>query len=254
VRLNYGPQAYTGTGVMIGRRLALTCAHVAHDPAPGRPDSIDFIPGRNGASEPFGRVRVVQVLPAPQWVEWRDDGYDIAILVLAEPVGDSTGYFRIAVQPDSFFEERALEAAGYPTDLGGTVQYTVSATSIGMQGNVILHYLDTEPGQSGSPVWYGDASKGQERLVGLMEGSYLSNTPFGVVERGIAARIDQSVANWIDEQLVAHDDTPQGISGPVDANADRPFSARLCGLGIAPFLVLSFLGWTACFISRRTRR
>lgn len=255
VQLHFGYEMYVGTAAMIGRYLALTCGHVAADTSLGTPDSIEFIPGQTSQSQPYGRVKVVQVIPSPQWKAYKDDGYDIAILVLDQPIGDQTGYFKIAVQPDGFFDNQSVESAGYPTDLGGLDMYTVSSVTAGMDGNVIYHYLDTEPGQSGSPVWYGDAAKGEERLVGLNEGSYLTATPVGTIQRGIAARIDQSVANWIDDLLIANNDVPQNISvGGGSSTQTSSSGTGLCGAGIGPFVLLSMAGWGACLVSQRKRQ
>lgn len=253
VQVSYGYDVYVGTGAMIGRYLAVTCGHVAADPSLGTPTSIYFIPGQTSTAQPFGQIKVTQVIPSAQWQAYQDDGYDIAILVLDQPIGDQTGYFKIAVQPDAFFDSQPIEDAGYPTDKGGMDMYTVSGVSSGMQGNVMFHDLDTEPGQSGSPVWYGDAAKGEERLVGLNEGSYLTTTAVGVIERGIAARIDQSVANWIDEQLAAHNDISQNITAPVDPGTQIPSYSSFCGTGVTPFLMLSAIGWGGCVVSRRGR-
>lgn len=253
VQISLGSGYYIGTGVMIGRYLALTCGHVAADPANGKPLSIFFAPGQTRYARPFGRIKVTEVIPAPQWKAHQSDGYDLAILVLAEPVGDQTGYFKIAVQPKSFFDNLSVEAAGYPTDLGGMDMYTISGVTGGMDGNLLFHFLDTEPGQSGSPFWYGDPAKGEARLVALNEGSYLTMTGDGTIERGIAARIDQSVANWIDEQLAAHNDVSQDISAPVDPASQVQSGTSFCGTGLSPFLVLGIAGWGSCLVARRCR-
>lgn len=257
---NGGSDVYVGTAVMIGRYLALTCGHVAADPALGAFKQIKFFPGLTRTSEPFGQATVVQVIPSPQWKADQDDGYDIAILVMDRPIGDETGYFRIAVQPDTFFDNQPLETAGYPTDLGGADMYTVSGNSMGMEGNVLFHDLDTEPGQSGSPMWYGDAATGQARLIGLDEGSYLTATLGGVIDRGIAARIDQSVADWINEQLAANGDIlqdPTVPDSPVTTTPTvgtmGPTDTSMCGQGVVPFLTLGAAGWGACQVSRRRR-
>ncbi len=251
VEVQVGWEFYIGTGVMIGRYMALTCGHVVNGDETNHANNIEFVPGEDGGQEPFGRAKVIKVIPAPQWASYRDDGYDIAILVLDRPVGDRTGYFQIAVQPNAFFDAASLTTAGYPTDWGGYNPITVSGRSYGMDGNVIIHDLDSEPGQSGSPIWYG-GNDSTARLVGLLEGSYLTSSPFGTGTEGIAARIDQQTANWIDEQLAAHNDVSQDITGEVtDASTTR--SGSLCGFGSMQALLGGALAYTACFVSRRRR-
>lgn len=250
VMMVYGPDAYVGTGAMIGRRLVLTCAHVVDTAERGRPDRIEFVPGASLGAEPFGRIKVVRVVPSPQWQQYYDDGYDLAILVLEEPVGDQTGHFPIAVQPDSFFRDCELQTAGYPTDLTIMQQYTAKGGSYGIDGNVILHSLDSQPGQSGSPIWYGDAADDTLRLVGLVEGSYFTTTPFGTLERGIGSRVNQTVANWIEEQLAANGDVSQGLYAPVEAVAKYSSQRSFCGTGLAPWMTLATVAWGLCLVSR----
>lgn len=248
VEIWYGWNFQVASGVMIGRSVALTAGHVA-DAASSRA-SVEFVPGATANTEPFGRAKVIKAIPAPRWAVYADDGYDMAILVLDRPIGDSTGYFRIAVQPDSFFEGLVLTSAGYPSDLGLSM-YKVSGNALRMDGNVLLHYLDSEPGQSGSPMWYGGNDPASARLVAILEGSYLR---FGVGEIGIAARINQTAANWIEENLARYNDVAQGIDGPDNSgDAMVPTYGGLCGFGGAQALLGSGLGLLGMVTVRRRR-
>jgi V8-like Glu-specific endopeptidase len=255
VEVQVGWETYVGTGVMIGKSLALTCGHVVSGPETRNATSITFIPGQNGGEEPFGRINVVKVIPTSQWAASAADGYDIAILVLESSIGDSTGWFQIAVKPDAFFADAILTTAGYPTDMGTFNPYSVSGRSYGMDGNIIIHDLDSEPGQSGSPVWYG-SNDGGARLVGLLEGSYITSSPFGTGQEGIAARIDSTTANWIEEELAAYGDVPQGIAGSTVTPTTDPspnFDTSMCGLGSTQALFGGALAYSACLVSRRRR-
>jgi V8-like Glu-specific endopeptidase len=248
VEIWYGWNFQVASGVMIGRSVALTAGHVA-DAAGWRAD-VEFVPGATANAEPFGRAKVTKVIPAPRWAMYADDGYDMAILVLDRPIGDSTGYFQIAVQPDSFFKGLTLSSAGYPSDLGLSM-YQVSGSSLGMDGNVLLHYVDSEPGQSGSPMWYGGNDAASARLVAILEGSYLR---FGVGEVGIAARINQTAANWIEENLALYKDVAQGIDGPDDSgDAVVPTYGSMCGFGTGQALFGGGLGLLGMMVSRRRR-
>ena len=255
VEVQVGWETYVGTAVMISKYLALTCGHVVNGPETNHPSSITFIPGEDGGDEPFGRINVVKVIPTPQWAAYAADGYDIAILVLDSPIGDSTGWFQIAVQPDAFFANASLTTAGYPTDMGTLYPYTVSGRSYGMDGNIIVHDLDSEPGQSGSPVWYGGNDE-TARLVGLLEGTYITSSPFGSGQEGIAARIDSTTANWIEQQLANYNDVSQGIGGSTVTPATDPttdLSSSMCGWGSMQALFGGVVAYTACLVSRRRR-
>lgn len=253
VELWYGSTFYVGSGVMIGRQLALTAAHVTD--AAASAGSIRFVPGGSSRAEPFGRIGVVKVLPAPWWTAYADDGYDLSILVLDAPIGDQTGYFQIDVQPDASFDGLSLTSAGYPSDLGIDM-YTVAGRTYGMDGNVILHDLDSEPGQSGSPMWHGGNDPASTRLVGILEGSYIR---FGAGEIGIAARIDRSVADWINQTLAAYDDVSQGTddptdpTDPMDPTDASPIYVSPCGFGAVQALFGGSLGLLGMFVARRRR-
>jgi V8-like Glu-specific endopeptidase len=247
VKVETESDVFVGTGVMIGRFLALTCGHVVAGSHTRGAHDIEFIPAKNGGVEPFGRVKVVRVIPAPQWAASADDDYDIAILVLETAVGDDTGYFQIAVQPAPFFDNVALTTVGYPTDMGTIYPYIVYGRSYGMDDNIIIHDLDSEPGQSGSPIWFGGLDP-SARLVGLLEGSYIKMGS----TKGIAARIDQQTANWIEQYLAVYYDNAQGIAGSV---TDDPPSASssACGLGSLQALAAATFTWSAALVTRRRR-
>ncbi len=221
----------TGTGVMIGNKTVLTVAHVVYDATMGWATAIYFVPGKNGITEPFGQIQVTQSMALDGWTQKRDDNYDIAILVLNSPVGKQTGFFKIAVEADSFFSDAFLNTAGYPGDLGSVYQYSGTGNSYGLDGNMILHAIDSEPGQSGAPLWTGNPTDGSAKLVGLMKGTMETIQSGNTTEDGLATRITQEFANWIDEQLAKEGDVSQDITAPVQTG--------LCsGIGTAGLLLI----------------
>ncbi len=238
----------SGTGVMIGRHLALTCAHVVAPGIDGGFDGLVFVPGRNGSVEPFGRVPVVKVIFCPQWLATECPNYDLAMLVLATPVGDLTGYLPIAIESDAIFDYMPVMSAGYPVDLGGTQQYRVEGSCEGMQGNQILHDLESEPGQSGSPLWYGGTGW-SARMVGVVSAGYGNGAadPDGV--RGAAVRIDASVADWVRRQRDEVNDAGAGLTGTGRMPGD--FGGMTCGAGSGQALLASGLLWIGCAFVRR---
>ncbi len=222
---------HTGTGVMIGNKTVLTVAHVVYDATLGWATTIYFVPGKDGNTEPFGQIRATQSMALEGWTGRSDDNYDIAMLVLASSVGKQTGYFKIAVEPDSFFADQFLYTAGYPGDLGSVYQYSGTGSSYGREGNMILHSIDSEPGQSGAPIWTGNPADGSARLVALMKGTMETIQNGKVTEDGLGTRITQEFANWIDGQLAENNDSAQGISAPAN-------SGPCSGLGAAGILVI----------------
>jgi V8-like Glu-specific endopeptidase len=207
----------TGTGAMIGNKTVLTVAHVVYDATLGWANVVYFIPGKNGMAEPFGQIQAAQSMALDGWIKNHNDDFDIAILVLNTAVGQKTGYFKIEVESNTFFNDQFMTSSGYPGDLGSIYQYWGTGSSYGLRGNLILHSIDTEPGQSGAPMWIGSVSDNSIRLVGLMKGTMETTIAGQVTEDGLGTRITQEFANWIDEQLVAQKDVAQEITGPVNA-------------------------------------
>lgn len=85
----------SGTGVMIGPRHILTCAHVIEplDPDSGRPRSrtlsIEVFPGQNGGEESLGGFKANGWTIHRQWVSGREVNctFDYALIRLQENIG-----------------------------------------------------------------------------------------------------------------------------------------------------------------------
>jgi V8-like Glu-specific endopeptidase len=267
VEATFGTEIRTGTGAMVGNRTVLTCGHVVFDPKSQQGSKeIYFIPGKNGDQEPFGRCRVATLLTLEGWTHDADDNYDIALLILDNAVGPRTGYFQIAVEPETFFTDQLLFSAGYPGDLGdGQYQYYGLGRSTGMDGNMILHTLDSEPGQSGAPIWFGNMQNGTGRLVGVMKGILQTFEGVSVTESGIATRINTDFGAWIDRELAKYDNVTQGLA-PVEysnstsgggGNTIVPVGAPecgACGAGTDQALVVGGLSWGGLLAGKRRRR
>jgi len=213
VEVRIGNQLLVGTGVMIGKKTVLTCGHGVYDQKLGWAESASFIPGKKGTVEPFGRIGVAEVIVPDGWTKQGDDNYDLALLILDTSIGDKTGYFDISVENDLFFNDHDVISAGYPQDLGsGSYMYWVTGKVYGLDENLFLHTIDSEPGQSGSPVWYGDTSSGNAQMIGIMKGTLEITQGTRVTEEGIGTVITQEFATWIKENMEKRKDTVQHIS------------------------------------------
>jgi V8-like Glu-specific endopeptidase len=259
VQAVFGFMVLEGTGVMIGKNTVLTSAHVVYDPALGGwADAIDFIPGLNGSSEPFGRVEVIRRSALPAWVERGDESADIAVLGLNSMVGDETGFMQISMPSASFVNGLALLSAGYPADLNHDFQYFAPGPGLGVENGFLLEQIDTEPGQSGSPIWYEDAETGQPRLIAILKGTRESTNGLGLTTvEGIGVLITPAIATFINQILTAGGDTQQAIPPTPAAPADPvpPTVPRCgtCGAGTGQAILLCTLGWTACLLVRHRR-
>jgi glutamyl endopeptidase len=256
VQANYGNEILEGTGALIGNRTVLTAAHVVYDPSLGGwPDSITFIPGLNGSYVPFGLATVISHEVPAAWIDSGQEDADIAVLGLSTAVGLQTGYFQIAEPASSFFTGLAMHSAGYPSDLINNVQYDAPGTSQGLDGAFLLEDIDTEPGQSGSPIWYGDATTGEPMLVAVLKGTRQLTDNLGrTTVQGIGVVITPSFATLINDALLANGDTAQNVSmTPASSATPAPSQCGACGAGLGQATLACTLGWGTCWLSRRRR-
>jgi V8-like Glu-specific endopeptidase len=237
-----------GTGCLIGTRTVITSAHIIWDETYGWADTISFSPGKDGPDEPFGSVAVETAIPLPGYTGTNGDDHDIILLILDTPVGEQAGYLQVAMQPDWFFPNRQLNLAGYPGDLGlaGPLYHAVGLAR-DLDELVIRHTIDSAEGQSGAPVWYEDDSGSGYYLVGVHKGDreiYQNGTL--VDEYNIAVHINESVYNWIRDQLSARDT----VELPELSPAADPLAGLLCPAAAVALPMLLCL----CVFGAHTRR
>ncbi|MBN1344719.1 MAG: trypsin-like peptidase domain-containing protein [Phycisphaerae bacterium] len=232
-----------GTGVLIGRKTVLTCGHVIVDQQQWA-QGMTFAPGKDGSYEPYGRISVVKKRVPKIYFDQEDADYDLGLLVLETAIGNETGYMKMDAKSTSFFDNAGLSIAGYPGDLGETTElYYAFGHSAGLQGNLILHKVDTASGQSGSPVWVYYQEDDLRQLVGVhVRGS---------TQRNYAVRITDSYFNWINDYLKENDTVYYDTSGSssTGSTSSRPgdqnesFLGACAGPALGAFILLGFLGF-----------
>ncbi|GIE82291.1 hypothetical protein Aph02nite_82410 [Actinoplanes philippinensis] len=150
-----------GTGWLVGPRTVLTAGHCVFSTSffGGWAATIDVIPGRNGSgpaaeSEPFGRVTSTSFSSVDRWQSNEDADYDIGCIHLAEPIGETVGWFPIGVRPAEQLEGFQVNISGYPGDRGnGTAQFHGNNRIVQVSERRLFYEVDTFGGQSGAPVW-----------------------------------------------------------------------------------------------------
>ncbi|BBK37888.1 hypothetical protein STAQ_29660 [Allostella sp. ATCC 35155] len=228
------------TGVMIGPNDLLTVGHAVYSAEfGGYATQILAYPGAVGASEPFGSAAAMSFRVDPRWVE-NDGGpgpvdafsFDYAVVTLDRTVGSDTGALPVAVLADPVGV--AVEAAGYPADLGYLYPYRTTGTVDSADIDTLFFEddLDLSPGQSGSPVLADGA------VVGLISFDYdlppFANGVLRITDEYLATILHWAATNdataasdWIeggplgDHWLVlGGDDTVLGFDGADTIDGD----------------------------------
>jgi len=154
------------------------------------------IPGRNGVSAPYGFHRTSNWKAAPGWPDPKSPELDYAAIFLPEAripplptdpaLGDKLGYFGLEILDEKSNERLLVNNAGYPFEPRrpfGTLWYNAGRIN-SFEKDFLTYLIDTQGGQSGSPVFVYREESRQRRVVAIHTTGYFPN-------RGI--RITQSV-------------------------------------------------------------
>ncbi len=150
---------WIGTGWFIGPHTAITaghCVYIKNSGVPGRDGwvrRIDVMPGRNGASLPYGSVASSSFRSVTGWTSSGDQNYDYGAIILPSDLGASTGWFGYSVLTDANLLASTLNVVGYPGDKPpGTLWYHWNRTA-SVNTRKVYYDIDTVGGQSGSSVY-----------------------------------------------------------------------------------------------------
>ncbi len=151
------PNFLLGTGWFAGPNTIVTAAHNIISPSSNaRAQRIHVFPGRDADIAPFGQHVSSNFAVHARWAEARDINYDFGVIRLQEPVGQRAGWFGMSALNDAKLQNMILNNAGYPSDQRVGSLWFDSGRVIGTQPNMILYDLETQSGQSGSPVFFRD--------------------------------------------------------------------------------------------------
>ncbi|KAK4216754.1 trypsin-like cysteine/serine peptidase domain-containing protein [Rhypophila decipiens] len=165
------------SGSMVGRRLVATAKH-CQIPAGG---SGRFAPSYYDG-ERLGGSNVVAVISMAQGSGSCNQKEDWAIFVLADPIGDQTGYLGAKVIDCDAQKNRAMFFhQGYPGDKGASRPYRQEAISVSRcadcePGGPLETDADAVPGQSGGPLWLFE--NGSRFVYGVASGTSSIGTGF----------------------------------------------------------------------------
>lgn len=209
-----GSQGF-GTGWFAGPRTVITAGHCLVDPRTGlRAVRVVVTPGRNGTLGPYGFFVSNAFAVLEGWPDLARPDLDLGAIrvesdldVFKDGVGSRLGYFGLARFPEERLRLILVNIAGYPVEADkpfGSQWYTGGRIEA-VEPDFIRYTLDTQAGQSGSPVFYFDRATDQRLVVGVHTTGFHPN---GGVR--ITGRAFEAVRRWIDG--------PQAL-GPLPAAA-----------------------------------
>jgi V8-like Glu-specific endopeptidase len=208
-----------GTGWFAGPHVVVTAGHCVYDRASRRrATQIRVIPGRNTSLAPYGYVVATRFAPSPGWDSLPDAtdendlaAHDYAAIFLHRdeevgdaPFGERIGYFGLRefdAAEKAELEMVIVNNAGYPqTALKpyGSMWFNagrVHRSEAARPDERFLEYMvDTEGGESGSPVFIYDSTKNQRLVVAI-------HTTGNFVNRGVrvTSEVFDQISSWIDD-------------------------------------------------------
>lgn len=114
------------------------------------------MPARSGDAVPFGMDSSTSFETHPLWGTApipENRMYDIGMVRLTKPLGARIGWFGVGTYRDAQLANMIVNNAGYPADKPLGTQWFNAGRILKVQPNTLTYGLDTEPGQSGSPIF-----------------------------------------------------------------------------------------------------
>jgi V8-like Glu-specific endopeptidase len=189
---------WIGTAWLIGPRTLATAGHCVYMHSRGGwAESIEVIPGRDGAERPFGSCMATEFRSVTGWTEDQDRDYDYGAIVLPPecPYGEQLGWYGILNETDARLTNLLVNLAGYPGDKPAGTQWFHARSINQVSPKTVVYDIDTAGGQSGAPVWVYRA--GNRHGIAIHTNGALS----GNSGTRITAEVYDNLVSWKNEGL-----------------------------------------------------
>jgi V8-like Glu-specific endopeptidase len=152
---------WIGTGWFIGPHTLMTAGHVVFIKGSGVPGrdgwvkNISVMPGRNGASLPFGSVTSSNFRSVTGWTNSAsgDENYDYGAIVTPTNLGDTVGWFGFGLYSDADIVASMGNISGYPGDKPAGTQWYDYHKIASVNSRKVYYDIDSFGGQSGSALY-----------------------------------------------------------------------------------------------------
>lgn len=172
----------TCSGVMIQPEYLLTAAHCVKSKFDSSyVVSCNVVPAYNLGKRPFGVTTTTNWYAFSQWTNNGNLDFDIAIMKVSQPIGNTTGWMDLSYQTDSSFftsTSNVFYNFGYPGydplgnpvfEEGERMYYRYGYMDFWLTPNRVCHNNIGYSGMSGSGLIYDDSSRNR-KVYGVLSG------------------------------------------------------------------------------------